>query len=55
MEAVNMTFEQMCAMCGVLQVLCGKAAMEHGADLDAVRDHMWDIYEAAMMDLQKGE
>ena len=43
------------AMCGVLQVLCGKAAMEHGADLDAVRDHMWDIYEAAMMDLQKGE
>jgi len=55
METVNMTFEQMCAMCGVLQVLCGKAAMEHGADLDAVRDHMWDIYEAAMMDLQKGE
>ena len=26
METVNMTFEQMCAMCGVLQVLCGKAA-----------------------------
>ena len=54
LETVNITFEQMCAMCGVLQVLCGKTAMEHGADLDAVRDHMWEIYEAAMMDLQKG-
>ena len=54
LETVNITFEQMCAMCGVLQVRCGKTAMDQGADLYAVRDHMWDIYEAAMMDLQKG-
>lgn len=52
-ESANVTLEQLAAMCGVLQVICGKKALEQGADIDMVKDKMWDIYEAAMEDLEK--
>lgn len=52
MRAEHVSLEDMTAICGVLQVLVGRNAMERGADIETVKDKLLDVYLAAMNDLE---
>lgn len=52
MEGANISMAELTELCGVLQVMAGKLAMERGLDIEDVKDHLLDVHLAAMRGLE---
>lgn len=55
MEGENISIVELLELCGVLQVMAGKAAQKRGMDIEDVKDNMLDVHLAAMQGLKEEE
>ncbi len=47
-EGQDVSLEGLANMAGFLQVFAGRESIQHGLDIDDIKDHMLDIHLAAM-------
>lgn len=55
MDMEHVTVGALLVMCGAMQAMAGRYMMEHGAEMEEVKDNLLDIFLASMEDMQRSE